>query len=601
MAVLLVLAGLTLWAIYGFRVGRPNEGAVPVLAPEYFEGLGKTLAHAADFGHPAFLLGERSTRGWWYYFPVAFVLKTPLASLCALLCALSLNLWDRSRRVGRRAEGMLILTPAVYFAFSMSSALNIGYRHLLPILPFLFVYAGRLGPVVERSLSGGRKGFRRRAVIGLAVSLSVWLVAGTLSVAPHYLAYFNAIAGGPDGGWRYLVDSNLDWGQDLPSLKRYLAGRETTEPVNLSWFGCTYPHLYGLDLSYRLLPSHLSYPYPGDAARSAYNPFHPEPGLYAIGATNLNGVGLAAGDVFERFRGQEPLDRVGHSIHIYEVTDGGEEGGPTCISRLRFKDLSDATVAASLGRGQGAVKWFDHEQSYILPAAGDPAYVLAGPPLTFFPAWQAAFLERAVVAHTQADGQTVMRGEGASSGRALPGAIVYALDRASADGLREELLAGVSSDPKAWSPSTVFDESAQINAISGPASFDYGLDLLGYVLVSGETVRPGELLELITVWRSTAEMPAEAFDLRVFVHLLDNGSRLWGGEDRLDLHPATWEAGDLLVQSHQVPLAEGAEPGTYQLEIGLYAPITMKRLALFADGAEVADRLLLQPVQVPPP
>ena len=89
--------------------------------------------------------------------------------------------------------------------------------------------------------------------------------------------------------------------------------------------------------------------------------------------------------------------------------------------------------------------------------------------------------------------------------------------------------------------------------------------------------------------------------LEMFVHLMDAQSRVWGGEDRLDLHPPTWEAGDLLVQLHRVPLAGDAPPGLYQLELGLYSPITMKRLAVY-DGPElqqaVGDRLLLAPITV---
>jgi hypothetical protein len=592
MVALLVLAGLTLWAIYGFGLGRPSVWPMRVPAPEYLEGLGKTLAHAADFGHPAFLMGRRSTEGWWYYFPVAFALKTPLPSLIALLCALLSRFWIRWSNVDWRREAPLIAVPAIYFASSMLSVLNIGYRHLLPILPFLWVYVGRLGPWIERLLSAPRKTWKTSLVLGSSVAFGAWLIVGTLSVAPHYLAYFNAAAGGPDGGWRYLVDSNLDWGQDLPSLKRYIDGREDTMPVYLSWFGCTYPHLYGLSLTYRLLPSHLSYPYPGDAARSSYNPLHPAPGLYAIGATNLNGVGLAAGDVFERFRGQEPVARVGHSIHIYQIGEQMPSVGSTCISQLRFKDLSLQTEAVSLGRGPGAVKWFNLESSYILPAEGDAAYVLPEPPLPFAPAWQGAFLARAEIAHTQTEGERT------PSGRALPGATVYHLNRRSADDLRETMLATILDAPKGWSPSLSFGSDAATHAIDGPAHFDHGLEFVGYLLASGETLRPGEILELITVWRSLGEMPPEASDLRVFVHLLDDQSLLWGGEDRLDLHPPTWEAGDLLVQYHRVPLAAGARPGVHQVEIGLYAAITMERLALRVDGAPIADRLLLQPIRV---
>jgi hypothetical protein len=182
------------------------------------------------------------------------------------------------------------------------------------------------------------------------------------------------------------------------------------------------------------------------------------------------------------------------------------------------------------------------------------------------------------------------------SGRKLPAAAVYHLDHLSGDELRQDILAALSTAPLSWSPSTVFDSSAEIYPLSAPASFEYGLELVGYVLVSGEELEPGETLELLTVWQPVGEVPAAASDLRAFVHLLDERSGMWGAEDRLDLHPPTWEAGDLLVQYHRVPFATDAPPGTYQLELGLYAAITMERLRVYIDGAPVADRLLLQPV-----
>ncbi len=593
MAVLFMVAGLTLWAIYGFQVGHPAGGSIFVPAPVYVEGLQKTLSHASEAGHPTFLMGDRSTKGWWYYFPIALALKTPLATLVGLLVALVSNVWKRSVR----AELALLLVPAIYVLISMRSMLNIGYRHLLPMLPFLWVYIGRLGSLTG-SVVAGRNKWRTRVVCVGAAALVLWLVVSTLNVAPHYLAYFNAFAGGPEGGWRYLVDSNLDWGQELWGLDAYLDQKDA-ERVHLSWFGSTYPYLYGRDLEYRLLPSHFSYPYPRDAARSAYNPLYPAPGLYVIGATNLNGVGLAAGDVFKPFREQEPIARVptarvGYSLFVYEVPGVAGPGtpNPTCISGLRFKDLADETEVYSLGRGPGAIKWFDHASSFILPAAGDPAYVLPSSPLDFAPAWQAAFLARAEVVHVQQEGERT------SSGRKLPGATVYHLDRTSADELHDDILAAISTTPLSWSPSTVFDSGAEIYSLSAPVSFEHGLELVGYVLASEEELAPGETLELLTVWQPTAEMPAVASDLRVFVHLIDERSGVWGAEDRLDLHPPTWEAGDLLVQYHRVPLAADAPPGTYQLELGLYAAITMVRLRVYADGAPVADRLLLQPVEV---
>jgi hypothetical protein len=151
-----------------------------------------------------------------------------------------------------------------------------------------------------------------------------------------------------------------------------------------------------------------------------------------------------------------------------------------------------------------------------------------------------------------------------------------------------------------WSPAAVFDDNTASHPLEGSASFEHGIDLVGYV-ASSTPMRRGETLELITVWRPGREVPAAASELKVFVHLMDAQSRVWGAEDRLDLHPPTWEQNDLLVQLHRVPLSAEASPGVYQLEIGLYAPITMKRLALYGGPGEaqsVGDRLLLSPISV---
>lgn len=574
MAIVVILAGLTVWAIYGFEYGAPRGWTTQVPAPTYVEGLIKTVGHASS-GHPAFLMGQRSTEGWWTYFFVAFALKTPLPAMIALVCAALSNAWKRFSR----AELPLLLVPLIYFALSIRSRLNIGYRHLLPMLPFLWTYVGRLGP----ALAGLPKDTTRRwARVGLA-TLGLWLAVSTLALAPNYLAFFNRLAGGPDGGWRYLVDSNLDWGGELYAIAAY-AEREDRSPLYLSWFGSTYPHLYDVDLTYRLLPSHFSYPYPRDAARSGYNPYHPAPGLYAIGATNLQGVGLAAGDVFARFREQEPVARLAHSVFLYEVPDAPGDAQPTGLSGLRFRDLSDETIALSVGRGQGAVKWFDHTTSFILPGAGDPAFVLPSAPLPFSPAWQAAFLAAAPVVHTQG-----------TTGQ-LPEAQVYHIERAQADAWQGEVLTSISPSAAYWSPSTRFGADADVRSLPLPVAFD-GLELLGYTYDS-ERAEQGQVIEMITVWRVTDEMPAVASDLRIFVHLLDEESRVWGGEDRLDLHPPTWEPGDLLIQYHRLPVPAEAPPGLYQVEIGLYAAITLERLPVYVDETPVSDRLLLQPVEV---
>ena len=583
MTAAIVLAGLTVWAVYGFHVGRPSGWAIAVPAPEYVEGL-RTILTRVSTPRPTFLMGQLLSKGRWYYFAVALLLKTPLPTLIAPPIALLLTVLSRRRRPFSWSEWPLLAVPLLYLGTSTQSTLNLGYRHLLPILPFLWICAGRLGALFPVP-HGGQKAWWPAAVA--AGFLVAWLAAGTLGVAPHYLAYFNELAGGPDGGWRYLVDSNLDWGQDLYALKGYLARHALPgQDVYLSWFGSTYPYLYDRELAYHPLPSHFSYPYAREAARSPYNPFHPAPGLYAISATNLQGLGLAAGDVFARFRTQEPIARIGHSIFVYQVTASSPAAGPTCISGLEIGGLSAETAAHSLGRGPGTVKWFDHTASFILPAADDVAYVLPTLPLGFAPDWQDTFQAVATTVHIQGPD---------------PAATVYALDRAAADRLLKAVSTSLSSTPLNWSTATRFDAGAEMHSLTVPVSFDHGLQLLGYRLPGRTRIGSGQTFELVSAWRATRAMPVSTGDLKAFVHLLDDQSQVQGGEDRLDLAPLTWEPGDVVIQVHRLQVPANARPGTYQVEIGLYLPGTMQRLAIYQGDAPVADRLLLQPVQVAAP
>lgn len=156
-----------------------------------------------------YFAGDFSTRGWWQYFPVAFALKTPLG----LLLLLAVSLAVRLRRFDR--EDLLLLAPAAaYFAVSLFSTYNIGVRHLLPIYPFLYLFAGR---TAETSAP-------RRLRLSCAVLI---LVAGleSLAVFPHEMGFFNFLAGPRDTATFILSDSNVDWGQDNGRLKRLLEKR----------------------------------------------------------------------------------------------------------------------------------------------------------------------------------------------------------------------------------------------------------------------------------------------------------------------------------------------------------------------------------------
>jgi hypothetical protein len=166
-------------------------------------------------GHgPIYLLGNLSQLGWRAYFPVAFVLKTPLPTLGLILLAVFVSL--RTGRARLDSDELLILCSAAILLgyFSLFCTAQIGIRYLLPVLPFLYVLAGQCG---SWSPPGGRRYWR-----ACLVTLLLWLPISVLSYLPHHISYFNEVCWNRLHLYQYLADSNLDWGQDGYALDRYL-------------------------------------------------------------------------------------------------------------------------------------------------------------------------------------------------------------------------------------------------------------------------------------------------------------------------------------------------------------------------------------------
>ena len=293
---------LVVWAGYLFNVGRVDEVGAIVPAPPYVRGV-RAVLDLAEGGRSGYLLGEISTEGWWYYFPVALAVKTPLPTLLGLLVSTLLM-----GRRPRRDDLFVAMPPLVFFLSLTTARLNLGYRHLLPVLPFVALHIGRLAEVAPQPLR--RIDLRSAGALGLAV----WLAVGTLGIYPHFLAYFNPIGGGPTNGWRILVDSNIDWGQDLIGLRRWME-RENVDLVKFSWFGSAPPESYGI--AHELLPG---LPHGFELWRDpSFDPDQPEPGVYAISVTNLVGAVLPDPELYQWFLERSPDERVGYSIYIYRV------------------------------------------------------------------------------------------------------------------------------------------------------------------------------------------------------------------------------------------------------------------------------------------
>lgn len=234
------------------------------LLPEaYIYGLARTMHFTS--ARRAYLMGNYSDEGWASYFPIAFAIKTPIAIILLLLGGIAGILLHRGiSRDNILLVGVLTFV-AVYATFIIHGRVNIGHRHLLPVYPPLLVLAG--GSAIWLSSRAGR------VLVGLAV---VWLIGANWWIRPHYLAYFNEFAGGPTNGYRWLLDSNVDWGQDLLRLRGY-ADAHPHERIKLCYFGSAIPTHY---LQCESLPSYIDF-----EPRAALNP-----GTYVVSATQLFGV-----------------------------------------------------------------------------------------------------------------------------------------------------------------------------------------------------------------------------------------------------------------------------------------------------------------------
>ena len=265
------------------------------------------IGHLRGPAVPVFFLGEISTEGWWLYFPLALVLKTPVGTLLMLL--LSLLLWGTGKRLERRHLLFIALPITVYFLAIVLARVNVGVRYLLPIYPFLFLLCSRLATI---RFSAPIPGLLARSVlIGLPIALSI---SSSLGVAPHQLAYFNSLAGGPAKGASYLGDSNLDWGQDLENLRAFLE-EEQVPMVYLSYFGTAPPGSYGI--RYQFLPG---FPAPLEDPSRDLLPPHSSKELLAISVNNLHGTYLPDKNLYGWLRAYSPMARIGYSIYVYDLT-----------------------------------------------------------------------------------------------------------------------------------------------------------------------------------------------------------------------------------------------------------------------------------------
>lgn len=314
-----------IWAVYGFRFNAVPEAGQPLfmirIVPPH-SALLETLrafilerrlfpealvaGYSYNFNiwdHPAYLLGRISQDGFWSYFPIAFAVKTPAPTLLLLVTVTIMRLRKRARLT---CNYWLALPALIYFGLAVFSRFNIGIRHLLPVYPFLFVLLGGGAAALWRD---GTRPMRA----GLLV-LGLWYVATPLAIYPNYLSYFNEFVGGPKNGHKILLDSNLDWGQDLKTLKRWMDDHRVGT-IQLLYFGVGYPKYYGIDdlhsranVERQSIPPDEDIELPEHLAVSAN--FYYAGKLFMPGEMN---------EILRSYKLAQPIATAGHSMLIFKI------------------------------------------------------------------------------------------------------------------------------------------------------------------------------------------------------------------------------------------------------------------------------------------
>jgi len=589
------VAFLTLWAVHLFDFGPPPGLSFPLPAPTYWRSFLRVGRHVAR-GNPAYLLGETYLGGRWYYFPVVFALKTPLPTLVLIGAALGMTLpivWRNPRQ--RWRELVLASLPVSYFLMSMVNEINLGYRHLLPILPFLYLFTARLvtprptptrsGPhhVSHFTFHVSRLTFHVSRFTShvsrlthyslriIVVALLLCQMIGTLRVWPFYLTFFNEIAGGPRNGYRYLADSNVDWGQGLKALRAYLEKQHWPDVRLSSFTFFIRPELYGVQAT----------PLPPLADAPAVLParFNPSPGIYVISASTLRGLQLIDREMYNWFWHRDPDDVVANALLVYHVPERAPR--PTWLAQcaVPVTPLSPEAVVEGFGRDDLRMLTFDCTQSWLYPDAGESAgwYVLhreAAPGDDFTQ-------QRLALARLSFEQKTP---------RAIPPLTIFEWNPREAPSPRPGGILGENlwAAPVEWPPVQAMTDGAPV---STPVPLDGPLVFLGY-----EVTQEGQEIILVTYWQVT-DTPGRPFSL--MGHLVGAEGRPVAVGDGLGVPWDQLQPGDILVQRHFLSAPQDLPAGRYWLQTGAYWLDTMERWAVLAGDEVGGDRIVLTDVPTP--
>ncbi len=315
---------------------QPGSIARELAVPEPF--------NEKSLGYRVYLNGELRERGWWYYYFLTLAYKVPEGTwLLVIASSLVLIFVRRSRADWSNEIAVLTVPVVILVVISFFTDINLGLRYVLPIAPYVFIATGKVVPWLEGLAIPWRRLMRGVAACSLGST-----VAATAWIHPHYLAYFNWASGGPDRVPARLIDSNLDWGQDLVGLREWWEKTIPGERLGLVYFGQINPSIFAA--RGRAFDWFLPPPLPGTThAMLRPSPVligpakRLTPGYYAVSATALYGLpwryydpapldeapqawspawNVAEKNAFSYFRRFQPIGPpIGHSIYLYHLTE----------------------------------------------------------------------------------------------------------------------------------------------------------------------------------------------------------------------------------------------------------------------------------------
>jgi hypothetical protein len=391
------IAIVVLWAFYGFRyAARPGGMQLSPSLAEYAQGLKGAERHVylalarwhilpesylyglvdvrlTSDSFSTYIFGKVYAHGVWFYFPAAFIIKST-AAFMGLLLLTGFAIATGRLRAGREIS-FLTIPPVLYLVIATGTGLNIGARHILPMYPFFAVLIG------GAALALAHRDRRWAYVVGL---LLAWHVVSSARAYPDYIAYSNEFWGGPTNTYKYLTDSNTDWGQQLKAVKKYLDNRGVKD----CWFAYFVEpsiHYSAYGIPCKPLPT-------ADSGWTRYQIDTPQTitGPLLISAGTLTGYewGSNVLNPYRQFQKLKPVAFIQDGVFVYDGTfDMRFASALGHVTRAR--DLTAAgQLASALVEAQTAVA-IDPDELQAQLVLGN-TFTALGRPLAAKPAYQQA-------------------------------------------------------------------------------------------------------------------------------------------------------------------------------------------------------------------